>query len=372
MTKLSELLILAAVLLAIPISFLNATSNATASATTVSNSTVLVSNSVTLVPQNLTLTNLSIPSNLSVYSPLGILFNVTNTGTLATGNITARISIYGNANYSDTVSLAALSPGQSQLVLLYLNNATQVEGSYAVYVDLGYYVNKTFEKESEAVSGYKVVNLNLAYIQPQQQGVSTIQNLELTSVPLFAYLSSKSSFLSQLSLLYNGSLPVTASIVYPSTFSSMLSFSARSLYIAHGQSLGTSILFTPPTQNYETTYIIPVNISVLQTGEPKTGVTRYMQFSVFNYTNSSASVSQQAVLYNNSQSAQGTIQVDSPKNYSLYNTKVELFLPRSAARYVSQISAFGSPTQITGSGSGYDSIPERWEHTERPECIPLL
>lgn len=353
MAKTVGLLILVAAVFAIVSSGINAAGNATANPTVSSAGVAnITSNSPASAPQNLTVANLSITSNLSIYSPLEISFNVTNTGTLATGNIIARISIYGNANYSDTFNLTALSPGQSELALIYLGNVTQVVGSYAVYVDLGYLANRTFEREAEGISGYRVVNLNLAYTG-QQSRVSTIPDLKVASIPLLAYLSARSNFISQLDLSYNGSLPVTASILYPSTFSSMLSFSTRTIYLLHNQSLGSSMVFSPQTQAYETTYIIPVNISATQTGEPKVGINRYVQFSVFNYSNSSASVSEQAILYNDSQSADGTLQIDSPANYSLYNTKAELIIPTSAARYISQVSASGASAQITGSSSGY-------------------
>lgn len=315
------------------------------------------SNSVTAVNTGdmiyITATNFSAPSEIGVYSPLPVSFNITNVGSLATGNITALLYSPEPDPFNGALSLAPLAPGQSELVLAYLYNATTATGGHTMYVVPEYQRNGSLYVQSGAVSRYTVLGTDFAGSIPEPGAANSIPGIRITSVPLVSYMLDGTSLLSQVGFSYNGTAGVDVSMSTSSALSKILTFSSSSLYMSQGQGLASSMLFNPGTQPYETTYLVPLNITGLQSGTRKSMGT-YMQFTVLNNTEGATAVSEEVTLQNDSSSATGVLDVHSPSGHYLYNSGLELMIPEAAAGNVSDISAYGAPANISKSGGWYD------------------
>ncbi len=300
---------------------------------------------------SLNITNFFIPANISVYSPLSLSFNITNTGSFASGNIVVELNVYGESQINETFSLAPLAPGQSELVLAYLNNATDVPGGYVAYLDSGYSLDGTYHATGRAVEGYSVMNSGFAGgASLASNSFGTIAGLKIASMPFIYYFYPQSSLLSQVEFSYNGGGSAKVDMSIPPAFAGVMSLSTSSLFISENQSLRLGVLFSPAKQQYEDTYIIPMEITELQGGASQS-VMRYVHLSTLNNYNGSAGVIEQVNLLNNSQASSATIQVDSPANASLYNARLEIIVPGDVTNNASRISAYGSIAN-TSSASG--------------------
>jgi len=302
---------------------------------------------------NITITGLSIPSNVSSYSPLPVFFNLTNTGRFASGNMIVNLQIYGSPEINLTFNFSALSPGQSELVLLYLNNATRGIGGHTVYLSSQYRLGGATYQTGRAVGGYTVVNSNFAGYEDSYSGIGSMPNVSVTYAPLVDYLIKGSGLLSQMTMFYNGSTPASVNIKVPGTFSQIVSLSANSLYLLPGQSLSTSILLNAGTQPYGTAYTVPIALTEMRNGASKGTQVRYIQIYTLNDTPNIPIISGRVFLSNNSRSSTGVVQINSPANYSLYDSRLQLTIPSSAAPNASMIDAYGSQEQVMQDNGSY-------------------
>ena len=300
---------------------------------------------------NITITGISIPSNVGVYAPLPIFVNLTNTGSLASGNVTLGIQIFGTPEINRTLDFPGLSPGQSELALIYLYNVTRSAGGHAIYLKAGYASGPNSYVTGREESGYHVIGSGLAgYLDPQG-GSGGLPHVDVTYMPLLDYLPNGSSLLSQIGLSYNDSKAASVNIGVPSAFSKMLSLSSNSLYMLPGQILSSSVLFTYGPQPYGSAYAIPVTLTEIQDGAVQGSETRYIQVYTLNSTGNVPTISGHVSLSNNSADSAGIVQVDTA-NYSLYGSSLELTVPAGTTANASNIDAYGyqaSVTQVNGS-----------------------
>ncbi len=303
---------------------------------------------LTSITTNLTISGLTIPTAVGTYSPLPVSFNITNSGKYASGNITLSVDIYGLADANRTFNFTGLSPGQSEFVLVYVNNITEVTGKYIAYVNSAYKLNGVEHTSGRGFLPYTVINTQFANPIPGLT-VGRIPNMKVTSAPLLFYVPQSVSTLSQIGLLYTGLYPINVNMYVPRSFSSIMSFSTPTLYLTRNQSLSSGILMNPFKQAYENTYIIPINVSATP-ATPGGGLhmnqSQYMQLSALNMSNSTSRLYEQVEVQNDSTSATGVIQVNSPSKYNIYGSVVQLIIPVGTTPSMSNIDAFGARTQI--------------------------
>lgn len=301
---------------------------------------------------NISITGVYVASNVSVYSPLPVLLNVTNTGKFASGNIFVGLQIYGTPQVLETFNFSGLSPGQSELILMYLNNVTGATGGHTIYFTSGYIVDGIPYQTGKAISGYTVVGSNFAR-QAGIEGSASLPNVNTNYIPYIEYMLENSSLLSQLVLSYNGAAPSSISISIPTSFSTMLSLSTDSLYLQDGQSLSTSILFNPPSQQYESTYVIPITLTSVQNGATTGTAVRYVRISTLNASGSVPEISERLALLNDSSSSSATVQINSPSGYNMYNAKLQLTIPSAITANAIHVNAYGSQSTVTNGNGSY-------------------
>ncbi len=308
-------------------------------------------NSMQAYATNLTISDVYVPSNVSINSPLPVSFNITNTGKYASGNIIVNLQDYGFGTFNISVGLPALSPGQASSVFLYLNRITSIPGIRPIYISSAYTSDGKIFGGGSASAAYTVINSGFAGAQGNFSG--TLPNLNVQSIPFVYYLNSAGgSVLSQLQLLYTGMMPITMNMNVPGIFSNLVSLSARSLYMQRNQTLGSGFLIKTGQAPYETTYVMPINLTMVN-GSKKFTDYRYMILSVLNMSTNRTFVSEQSNLLNNSNEIEGTLQINSPINANLANVKVDFIIPTGVGSSLQGIDTYGSSTQVSANKANY-------------------
>jgi hypothetical protein len=309
------------------------------------------SNSIRQYSTNLTISNVYVPPNISIHSPLPLSFNMTNTGKYASGNIMLTIEDYGVSLYNTSISITPLSPGQSTSIFLYLNGITGAVGRHSVYISSAYTSNGKIYTGGGGSTDYNVTNTGFAGAQPNFN--AQLPSLEIESVPFVYYLDSQiGGQVSQLQLLYTGLKPTTVDMNVPGIFSGLVSLSSHSLYMQQNQTLGSSLLINTGHEPYETTYVLPISISIAN-GSRKFMNDTYMELSVLNVSTNSTFVSEQSSLLNGSTDISGVLQINSPAYAGLDNVEVEFLVPQSVGSSLSRISTYGSATNVTQVNGSY-------------------
>ncbi|MDE1768166.1 MAG: hypothetical protein KGH64_02640 [Candidatus Micrarchaeota archaeon] len=305
---------------------------------------------------NLTITHLLIPANVSQYAPLQISFNVTNVGNFAAQNVFVDLHIYGAHGFNSTYNLNPLSPAQSELVTIYLSNATNVTGSYIAYLNSGYVSANNTYITGKTFAGYAVVQSGIG--NPSElNSANTLPEMYILSMPAISYQLPQSTVLSQLQLSYNGTRPAIVDFSVPSSFSNLISFTSSSLYWLRNGTLGVGIALNPQGHSPEFSYIAPVTLTETTNNDlVKSSITKYIQLYIINGSDTYAMVSHSIVLLNGSTSASGTLQLNSPANYSVNNVNLGLVLPASVAPNISDINAYGAASNITQSDGEYSLV----------------
>lgn len=308
---------------------------------------------VTVSSQTLLTSNLTIPANASIYSPLPISFNITNTGTSAFNDIRVDININGPTSAATSFYTMPLSPGQKESVLVYLPNATSELGTYYAYVNASYFSNGTRYRGGSATQ-YSVIYTEYGIRPKGVPDISTLPGLNLTYLPYVNYVSQNGSLSTNLGMENLDVNAIFANVSVPSRFSSLLTFSTQTLYILPNQTVLSNILFKPLQGQPPGTYIIPIIITQLGASHLSSSTqTEYLYFYTFNDSATAPTIFNQLYLTNNTQSAEGTVQVRAPGGSGLTDTIVKLMFNSSLTPSVSQISAFGEAENVTQQGSSY-------------------
>ena len=292
----------------------------------------------------LAISNLTVPQNVSVYSPIPVSFNIANTGLVASNNILVSIMINGPSNSSISFYTTSLSAGQNESVSAYLSNATGTTGVYYVYVNASYIVNGTKYRTGSG-SQYLVSYSKLAAPPPSNISTSTIPYLNITYLPILNYLPTNTNLLSQISITNTASNSLSVNFSVPSTFSNTLTFSIHLLLISPTQSLISSLAFRPGFGTQPSAYVIPVKIARTGPNNEQASQTEYLRFYTISIPPGLTGLYNNAYLSNNTESASGFIIVYSSISQALNSTTVRLLLNASVAKNISQLSSYGgAPT----------------------------
>ena len=308
---------------------------------------------LTVSSHNLVVSQIYIPRNSSVYSPLPISFNISNTGLNAFNNMSVDITIVGPSDAATSFSVIPLSPGQTESILVYMPNATTVFGTYYAYVNASY-VSGGIRYRAGSATQYNIIYSPYAQNTQGIKEANPISGLNFTYLPYATYVQNNNSFRTQLGIQNLEPKPIFVNISVPSKFASVLTFSTKLLYIAPNQSLITNLLFNAPPRAMPLAYTIPVTITRVGSSTlPGASQTEYLNFYTIENVSGISNLYNQVYLSNNTHSAGGTLLLYSPSAYDLRDSIIKMILSDSLTSNLAGISAFGSQSNITSQGSNY-------------------
>ena len=311
------------------------------------------SSNLTVSSHNLIVSPIYIPGNSSVYSPLSISFNISNTGLSAFNNMSVNITIVGPSPASTSFSIIPLSPGQTESILVYMPNATNSFGTYYAYVNASYVSGGTRYRAGSATQ-YNVIYSPYAQNTQGIKEANPISGLNFTYLPYATYLQSNGSIRTQLGIQNREPKPVFVNISVPSKFGSMLTFSTKLLYIASNQSLITNLLFNAPSRAMPLSYTFPITITRVGSSTiPGASQTEYLNFYTLENISGIANLYNQIYLSNNTHSAGGTLLLYSPSSYDLRDSIIKMLVSGSLTSNMTRISAFGSQSNVSMHGNNY-------------------
>ena len=308
---------------------------------------------LTISSHNLIVSQIYIPRNSSVYSPLSISFNISNTGLDAFNNMSVNITIVGPSPASTSFSIIPLSPGQTESILVYMPNATSSFGTYYAYVNASY-VSRGTRYRAGSATQYNVVYSPYAQNTRGIKEANPISGLKFTYIPYATYVQSNGSIRTQLGIENREPKPVFVNISVPSRLASMLTFSTKLLYIAPNQSLITNLLFNAPQRSMPLSYTFPITITRVGSSTlPGASQTEYLNFYTLENISGTANLYNQIYLSNNTNSAGGTLLLYSPSSYDLRDSIIKMLVSGSLTSNITRISAFGSQSNVSMQGNNY-------------------
>ncbi len=142
------------------------------------------------------------------------------------------------------------------------------------------------------------------------------------------------------------------SINVPKIYSNIISFSASSFAIKPNENIAVQLSFTPNLTIAPGTYVIPLNITATIQNRSTT-VKEYLSFTVYSRSSPSKYILNQVLLSNNTNIANGVLQIHNPTNSTIFNLRVATMIPKIVASNISQISAYGLANNITESDGYY-------------------
>ncbi|MGC9204837.1 MAG: hypothetical protein ACP5FN_00980 [Candidatus Micrarchaeia archaeon] len=316
-----------------------------------------------LNPANITITNLKAsPSAALRGSPIVLSMNLSNVGQLTSGKIKTAIKILGPQSSEIIYNASPLSHGQSESITLPLLNYTKI-GTYNVYAVASY--NTTSSKAVlQSISNNATTSFSIYSTTPSPspaptptplpkqvtKPISTTPSLGITTAPLVTSGMQGSMQLSQLGLDNTANSTEIVNISVPKQYASMLSFSANSVSIKPNTSISVQLAFYPNSTAQPGTYTIPVSLAA-SIGNKTTTVTEYTLFTV--YSKSSSEITDQVLLANNTNTANGVVKISNPGNSTMLNVHVETMVPLLVAKNISDIIAYGLENNITISKGYY-------------------
>ncbi len=285
--------------------------------------------------------NVAVPGNLSMFSPLPVSFNISDSGTAAYSNVLVEISITGPSSFNTSFYANPLSPGQDETVYMLVPNVTSSAGTYSVYVNSSYILNGT-KYRSGAGAQFSVFPSRYAVLPGITSGHAMLQGANLTYLPLFSSTRLNATSLSQIGVQSTSQNSTLANFSVPSEFNDIIKFSTALLYVRPGETLDTSMLFTPPPSTSPQAYLIPVTIKLQSQGIQPNRQTYYVDFYTMPNPSNGPSMYPQAYLSNNTGVEQGTLQIYAPATFDLSGATAQLLISKSVAASPSGISALGA------------------------------
>jgi len=288
-------------------------------------------------------------STVPLNSPFYVFVNITNTGQLTSNPIQLNISISGPVPFSGTYTLSKLMPHAYENISIYIPNVTTQHGNFTAHA-VAYYSTKA---PNANVIAYNISNkMSFIFyvlpgrpIKPTPIPITPTPLVSLTSAPLLVAVPAGVPVISQLSFSDISTAPETVNISISKEFANIVRLSASTLELLPGQVLTAQVAFTPLSNTTPGTYIIPINITATIANK-STSTTEFATLVVSKPT-SAAELSTQTLLINNTNQASGTLAIKAPANTSLSNFTVEARIPASAVKNISDIYAYGLPSNIT-------------------------
>mgnify|MGYP001626351917 CR=1 FL=1 len=305
------------------------------------------------------------PSSASPATPISLVISLFNNGELASNTIRLNISVAGPQSFSLYKNESPLSPGSGENVTFTFSNLTAT-GAYNVVVKARY--STTLQKQvlsntSTATASFSIYSPTPTPIPtPTPTPVPTptsvpkpivpLPTVGIISAPLLSSSIQGTPSISQISLINNGNATETVSISVPKIYSSIVSVSASSFAIKPNENIAVQLSFTPNLTMAPGTYVIPLNVTATIQNRSTTAK-EYVSFTVYSQSSPSKDILNQVLLSNNTNIANGVLQIRNPTNSTIFNLRIATMIPKIVASNLSQISAYGLANNITESNGYY-------------------
>jgi len=304
-----------------------------------------------LNPQNLSIIGISEPFVAVRGAPITFQINTTNLGQLSAGNFTLFLNITGltssfavRAQYPG----ASLLPFQNTTYTITLPNVTPSLGGYDIQAFDTYPLGNGTATSNIATTRYSVIaqtGVGGGVFPQSANYITSLPSLLITSAPLITSITSGTQSLSILGLQNTGTSPENVTLSIPPAYQDLLELSTNSLYLLQGQQGSVHFTFFPNATLPSGVYILPLKLG-LSTGGPIVNQTEYFAFNLYSASNSSAQIASQLTLQNNTDTAQGTIQISNPTSGLLTNLTLQTFIPKALVSNISDIKTLGLQANI--------------------------
>lgn len=305
-------------------------------------------------PADIVITNFSIPGTIGINAPLNILLQLQNNGGLATGNITININIARlNTSLNLTYNVSALSPYQSESVVIHIYNKTGTPGQHNVTVYASYKSNGALQYSGAVQGSYDIVSTQSP---PNKNAVSLLQipDLTITYIPTYTALYSGNEQVSEMGVKNTGTVPEFVNVSIPKNYSNLITLSTSSVYLSPNSQLYIQfVLRANATMTDIATYSIPFNFTVSPVGGTQNTVNEKISLTVSNQTQSQPSILNQVTLINSTNSTTGIIEVRSGTAESINNATLVTYLPYGAVNDASSIMTSGLQANVVQVGGKY-------------------
>jgi len=306
-------------------------------------------------PASIKITNFSVPETIGSNSPLYIFVELQNNGGLATtGNVTLNINVNGpTSQFNATYNVSALSPYQSESMIVVLHRGSSATGEHNVTVNASYISGGVLQYTKSFVQSYDVVTLQ-SPPSSNSMSIAQSQDLEITYVPIYTALYYGGEIVSEIGMKNTGSSPEFVNISVSRNYSDLITLSTSNLYLEPGSSLYMQFVLKAKDGGANVaTYDIPINFSVNPVGGVPSSVTESIAFVISNVTQSRASVLNEVTLINSTNSTSGIIEVRSGSNTSINNATMVTYLPKGIVENASSIKTNGLQANISQNNGSY-------------------
>lgn len=318
-----------------------------------------------LAKPELKLISISLIKQLFQNSIQNIKINYRNIGNFAALNISMHLHIVGPKQFNIIYNNKNLTPKTNQLIALNLPiNITTYIGNYTAYINFTYMFNGIIHTSQSINESYKVTripssqlhqNITIINIHSNNSTISPIiiPKLNLTSAPLYISLLSNSSTMSEIDLHNNNNFIETIILNTTKYFSNLISFSTDYITLNPNQSRNIQIYIHSNSSIATSTYIIPILMNVKFKGISKI-YKKFVVLSLIKHSFNSSTITNKINLINNSNNAEGTVEISAPLNAPILNKTLDTILPFNVVKNISEIYAYGLPNKILKTYQGYD------------------
>jgi hypothetical protein len=315
-----------------------------------------------ILPANIAVSNfVAIPNQTNINSQIVFNINLSNTGNLASNEITINFSISGPVSINTKYNETGLSPGESKnITIIEPENLTSIPGRYNVTALILFNTSEypNIKGYSEKKIFYNVIQNQYSTSSPSppqhKTFITSFPQLSILNIPIYVSTGQGTETTSSLKIFNTGSVPEILNMSVPEKFSKIISFSSKNIYINPDSSLSISLNFIGNNTASPGFYTIPINITThILNGTTETQE-EFVTLNIYNNTQLKPIINSQVILTNNTADAFGTIYISAPLNKSLSNITLITKLPLSSAKNISQISAYGVQNNLTTSEGYYD------------------
>ncbi len=293
--------------------------------------------------------------NVSYGSQLPVSLRLHNNGSLSSNIITLYIKINGTASFNRSYVLSTIAPNQTFPIILSLSNVTNTPGPYKIYAYAGFSeYGRTF-LSNVVKANYTVPSPPSSSKIPSNRTTTPIVKppyVEITTVPIYSSIPYGTSAVSSLGLKDIIAQPETVALSINSSYSNLMGVSATSLSLKANQTELVQV-YANGKSNKPGSYIVPITINATLANGTSSLQTEYVSFTVYNKTNSTASISYNVALQNDTASALGTVTVSGAANTSLKNTTMLTIIPEAEVYSANDINAYGLPNRIEVVNNSY-------------------
>jgi hypothetical protein len=307
-----------------------------------------------LNPPNVTVSN-ALVANVAYGAPLQLSLKLFNNGSLSSNVVTLYLKINGTKSFNYSYGLSAIAPNQSIPVVLALSNITNVPGPYNIYINAAFTQYGRRFVSNTVHANYTVPSPPSSSKIPSNRTktpIARLPYLEITTVPVYSLIPYGTSAVSSLGLKNIITQSETVTLGINSTYSSLMSLSATSLALKPNQTELVQVYANGKTTK-PGSYVVPISINATLANGTSSLQTEYVSFTVYNKTNSTASINYNVNLQNDTSSALGTVTVSSAANASLKNTTLLTIIPKAEVSSANDINAYGLPNRLEVVNNSY-------------------